>query len=121
MLFDSEGAPSETIRSAQGGFLFPGPQMGTHISYEKVRKHLKALGSKWGYKNAARWATHGWRRGIACDTAMSATALQSTLDSGDWSEMSRSYLVYIASILGEREARAAAEVLAADSGDEEAD
>ena len=76
---------------------------------------MKALGHKWGYKNFKRWATHGWRRGLACDTAMSATALQATLDAGDWSEMSRSYLLYIATIFGEREARAAADVLAADS------
>ena len=101
----------------QGGFLFPGPLDGSHISYDQVRKHLKALGFRWGYKNAARWATHGWRRGIACDTVMSASALRATLDSRDWSEMSRSYLLYIASILGEREALAAAEVLAADSDD----
>ena len=50
---------------------------------------------------------------------MSATALQATLESGDWSEMSRSYLFYVASILGEREALAAAEVLAAESEEEE--
>ena len=46
---------------------------------------------------------------------MSATALQATLDAGQWSEMSRSYPFYVAAILGEREALSAAEVLAADS------
>ena len=66
-------------------------------------------------------ATHGWRRGLACDTAMSATALQATLDAGDWSEMSRSYLLYVASIWGEREALAAAQVLAVDESDGEDD
>ena len=54
----------------------------------------------------------------ASATAMSATALQATLDSGDWSEMSRSYLLYFASIWGGREAKAAADVLAADSDEE---
>ena len=84
-----------------------------------MKTHLKALGSRWGWRNAAKWATHGWRRGFACDTAMSATALQATLDAGDWSEMSRSYLLYVASILGEREALAAAEVLAVDSDEDD--
>jgi hypothetical protein len=50
---------------------------------------------------------------------MSATAISATLDAGDWSELSRSYLLYVAAIVGDREALQMAEVMAAESDEED--
>ncbi len=50
---------------------------------------------------------------------MSATALTAGLDSGDWSELSRAYLLYVSAVNGEREALMLAEAMGAESDNEE--
>ena len=65
-----------------------------------------------------RWATHGRRRGIASETALTASTLEPVLGAGDWSAHSRAYVLYIASVHGNLGARAAAEALMEESDDE---
>ena len=102
-------------RTPSGGFLFPGETAGSPISYDKVNTQLKAFGHEWGAPNWKRWASHGWRRGLATETALSAHALEEVLKAGDWSKNARSYLLYIATIWGGREAAWAAESFAGES------
>lgn len=111
-----------------GGFLFPGDQMcSSPISSSKVSNVLKSLGENWGYCNWRRWASHGWRRGVASETALTAlrapgtpaSRLQTILEADDWSPTGRSYLLYISSIFGEAVAIGASSSLIAESDGED--
>lgn len=102
-------AAAELLHFAKpGAFLFPGDGP-HHASYSYLNKQLKALGFKWGAKNAKRWASHGFRRGCATETALHCRYLEDIFECGDWSPESRSYLLYIATAFGELEARAMAQ------------
>jgi len=83
-----------------------------------ITKFLKTTAQLWGFKNWKRWATQGFRRGVAAEVALRSEHLAEILETGDWSAKSRAYLRYIAAVHGELEARAVAGALAV--GEEEA-
>ncbi len=81
----------------------------SEVSRSSVNPTIKFVAEKVGDRHFARAASHGFRRGAACDMARAGHALADNLPGGDWK--SRAFKVYLESIRGDLNSRSMVQLL----------
>ena len=86
------------------------------VNQSRLNRSLKDVALAIGDPMGISAATHGMRRGYACDLASAGASLQKILEDGDW--RSEAFRAYIASVKDQSHNRALVGILGDNSDDE---
>ena len=86
------------------------------VNQSRLNRLLKDVALAVGDPMGLSAATHGMRRGYACDLALAGASLQQILEDGDW--RSEAFRAYIASVKDQLHNRALVGILGDNSDDE---
>lgn len=81
----------------------------SYVDQKKLNQLLKDVAAAVGDPQARHAASHGMRRGYACDLASAGASLRSILEEGDW--RSEAFRVYLESIKDQLHNRALVGIL----------